>query len=301
MKANTELNRSVKQFKYDKRNLPYGHGTAIADSDVLKFLDSLKIDLIDVLETNVDKFCIEYINWIKNYNLSSILGLEQYPHLAYSNGTSESFDKFYLNNSGKRFRCFKGEYLYHELSWRNNFDWAFIEDLPLDSNDAIIISFPFSDTGNEHVHYRKVLRECEEKNINVLVDCVYYTLSRGLTVDLNYKCITDVTFSLSKTFPVAHARIGLRVTREDTDDSLFVYQKSNYNNRLGAYIGRELITEFEPTYIANKYRNKQIELCKNLEDVKPSSTVLFGIGGDRWLEYNRGTATNRLGLHKFLS
>jgi hypothetical protein len=287
-------------FKYDKRNLIYGHSTAISDPTVLQFLSSLKFNLLDSLKTSVELFCTDYVAWIKSYSLSKIIGLEQYQYVAYSNGTTESFDKFYLNNSRKRFRCFKGEYLYHELSWRNNFEWAFIEDAPLDSNDAVVISLPFSDTGGEHVDYKKVLKECEEKNINVLVDCVYYTLSKDVDVNLNFKCITDVTFSLSKTFPVAHARIGIRLSRQDTDDSLFVYQKSNYNNRLGAYIGHQLINAFEPEYIVNNYKNKQIELCNNLEDVIPSNTVLFGIGGNRWREYNRGTATNRLSFHNFL-
>jgi hypothetical protein len=287
------------QYKYDKRQLIYGHSAGIKDPEVLSFLEALKINLTEVLENTADTFCTDYLNWIKSYSPSKILGLENYPHCAYSNGTSESFDKFYLNNSGKRFRCFKGEYLYHELSWRNNCEWLYVEDAPLDNNDALVVSFPFADTGNEHSEYKKVLRECEEKNINVLVDCAYFTISKDIVVDLNFSCITDVTFSLSKTFPIAHARIGLRLTRNDTDDSLFVYQKSKYNNRIGMHIGQQLISNFAPDYILNRYREKQLQLCNDLE-VTPSQTLLFGIGGDNWQEYNRGTKTNRLSFHKFI-
>jgi hypothetical protein len=289
----------MKAYKYDKRHLIYGHSSAIRDPDVLDFLKTLKVDLTEVLEIPADNFCLAYINWIKSFKSNNILGLENFPHVAYSNGTTESFDKFYLNNNGKRFRCFKGEYLYHELSWRNNCEWLYVEDAPLEKNDALVVSAPFADTGNEHSEYRKILKECEEKNINVLVDCAYYTISSKLSVDLNFSCITDVTFSLSKTFPIAHARIGIRLSKQDTDDSLFVYQKSKYNNRLGAYIGHQLINKFSPDYIVNKYTDKQFEICKTL-NVQPSHTVLFGLGGDEWKEYYRGTETNRLSFHKFL-
>ena len=41
-------------------------------------------------------------------------------------------------------------------------------------------------------------------------------------------------------------------------------------------------------------------MCKDL-DVTPSDTVVFGIDYKGiYSEYNRGTNSNRLGLHKFL-
>jgi hypothetical protein len=107
-------------------------------------------------------------------------------------------------------------------------------------------------------------------------------------------------FSLSKTFPVAHARIGIRLTKVDDDDSLFVCDKSSYTNRLGSTLGLEFIKNFTPDYIVNKYKQTQIQFCQQL-NLKVSDTILFGIDYDnKWSEYNRGTMSNRLGLHKFL-
>ena len=36
-------------------------------------------------------------------------------------------------------------------------------------------------------------------------------------------------------------------------------------------------------------------------DVEPSDCVLFGIGDDKWNEYNRDRDTNRLSFHKYLN
>ena len=92
----------------------------------------------------------------------------------------------------------------------------------------------------------------------------------------------------------------MRLTREDDDDPLFVTNKIGYVNRISAAIGRKLLKRFGPDYIYNKYRERQLEIC-NILDVEPSNCVLFGIGGNKWYEYNRDRDTNRLSFHKYLN
>ena len=132
----------------------------------------------------------------------------------------------------------------------------------------------------------------------VLVDCVYSGACSNVDFNFNYKCITDSVFSLSKAFPVAHARIGLRLTRDDDDDLMFVYDKINYNNRIGAKLGIEIIKKYGPDYIYNKYVYQQNVLCEKL-NIVPSNTILFGLDyNNQYPEYNRGSNVNRLGLFK---
>jgi hypothetical protein len=293
----------MSKYQYDNKGLPFGHSKAINDDSVLHVLSNLKFNFADVLADNVvnKQFCFEYVNWIKASSLNTLVGIDEYKHAVFSQGTSESFDKFYLKNNKRRFRCFLGEYLYHKLAWRNGYDWCYIEDAELDANDAVIISVPFADTGCKHLETDNILSKCTELGIPVLIDCAYYSISSNITVDLTYPCITDVTFSLSKVFPVAHARIGVRLTRDDCDDLLFVYDKAEYTNRVSAALGLELIRTFPADYIVNKYKKIQETYCKQL-DICPSDTVLFGIAAQgKYPEYNRGCNTNRLGLHNFLN
>jgi hypothetical protein len=290
------------KFTNDKRLLPFGHVAAIADPEALELLSNYNPNLLEILNDNtlVNSFCKFYVDWINKSDNHNLKGLGKYQYATYSHGTSEAFDKFYMRNHTRRFRCFKTEYLYHQLAWRNDWpNWKYIEDSDLESNDAVIISIPFSDTGDKHILHDEIISRCNKLNIPVLIDCAYFSISQGLEIDLDHPCITDVTFSLSKVFPIAHARIGLRLTKVDNDDTMFVYQKSAYNNRLGAALGIEFMKYFSSSYIPAKYLNKQIEFCKFLNLV-PSKTVLFGIADRNWQEYNRGGLTNRLSLHKFL-
>lgn len=282
--------------------MPYGSSGAILDPSTLTHLENYKPNLVEVFNDSgvVERFCKSYQDWISSTSLNTYKGLDQFKYATYSNATSESFDKFYIKNNKRRFRCFKGEYVYHQITWRNSWpDWKFIEDCELDKNDAVVISYPFSDTGTKHSCHDRILQQCSNLGIPVLIDCVFSGVSYGLEFDLTYPCITDVVFSLSKIFPVAYARIGMRLTRVDDDDSMFVYQKISYNNRAGASLGEHFIKTFEVDYMCNKYRATQELFCKQL-NVCPSNTVFFGLGLDDWKEYNRGSSTNRLSFHKFL-
>lgn len=289
----------IKKNEYDKTHLKYGHSTAIADNDVVEYLKNYKPDISSVLQSpNNDEFAKTFVNWIMKSNNNITDGFEVFKHGVYSNGTTEAFEKFYWNNQDKRLRFFKGEYLYHKIAWRGR-NWKFLDNGDLDRNDAVIISLPFADTGSKHINMDYVLNSCDKLDIPVLIDGCYFGISSGMEYNFKHKCITDITFSLSKVFPATHARIGIRFTKHDTDDLLFVAHKHLYTNRLGADLGIKLMNTFSADYIFDKYRNKQLNICRQL-NVQPSDTVLFGIGGDTWHEYNRGGTTNRLSFHKFL-
>jgi hypothetical protein len=279
----------------DKRSLPYGGSFAIMDPTIISSLPVMD-------QADSKTFCQKYLEWIASTKLNNLVGLSRYPYAAYSNGTTEAFDKFYMKNNKRRFRCFRGEYVYHQISWRTNWpDWKFLEDSPVLANDAVVISLPFSDTGNEHIQMKQVLKLCSILNVPVLIDCVYFGVCSNINFDFNYDCITDITFSLSKAFPLAYARVGMRLTKVDDDDALLMLHKIEYTNRIGAAIGIPLMEQYSPDYIVTKYRKQQIDLCNKL-DIEPSNTVLFGIDkNNKYPEYNRGGSTNRLGLYRHLN
>ena len=282
----------------DNRAMNFGSAFAIEDVNTTKVLEE-PLDLQCLKDDKIiDSFLCKYDLWIKSSTLNKFIGLDNYKHRCYSLGTSEAFDKFYMKNAKRRFRCFKGEYMYHKLSWRDKFEWDWLDDKPLSKTDAVVISLPFADTGNKHINYEQLLEQCCEINVPVLVDCAYFGICRDINFNLDYDCITDITFSLSKTFPVAYARIGMRCTKIDDDDSMFVYSKVNYNNKIGALLGIKYFERFTPDYITEKYVDKQLNFCNTI-GVNPSKTVLFGIDyKHKFDEYNRGGDSNRLSFHK---
>jgi hypothetical protein len=247
-----------------------------------------------------ERFLDKYYSWIRTTKLNTFIGLDNFKAKAFSNGTTEAFDKFYLRNSKRRLRYFKGEYMYHIASGAAFFDdMSAMEDDTLKENDVLVVSFPFADNGGEHPKLKETLGRCDELGIPVLIDCCYFGLCGGLTFDFSHKCITDITFSLSKDFPVQFLRIGMRLTRTDDDDPLFVYNKNKYVNRLGAAVGLELLNIFSPDYNYGTYRSTQESFCETL-GVDPTPCVIFANSKEKFPEYNRGTEQNRLCFSKYL-
>lgn len=288
------------------KTLPYGGAQYVVNGDREKFIHDSIIKAANnrcLWDTDLQRtFLDEYYSWIQNTTLNIITGIADFKVKAFSQGTTEAFDKFYLKNSSCRLRYFKGEYMYHQVAGRQYFDYmaAFIEDGALEKNDCVVISLPFSDTGREHPRMREVLEECTRLNIPVMLDFAYLGICSGITFDLTYPCITDVTFSLSKTFPVPHLRIGMRLTRQDDDDALMVMNKTSYTNRLGMSVGLDLIRTWSVDFIPTHYKAAQERLCEEL-GVEPSNSVIFGIDrNNQYPEYNRGGQTNRLCFAKIL-
>ncbi len=113
----------------------------------------------------------------------NIHGIERFTHLAYANGTTEVFDKFYQRHNNKRLRLWRGEYFYHQIQARELFkDWAWIEDGDILENDVVAVSMPFSDTGGIPHGYQCVMEQCEQLNVPVMIDMAYVNLSKVLTL-----------------------------------------------------------------------------------------------------------------------
>lgn len=284
--------------------LPYGSIHPVSNPD-------LELELADIINLVNEEDCLNdadihnkflncYRSWILETRNNTIRGINSFQAAAFSNGTTEAFDKFYLKHVSRRLRYFRGEYMYHTAIGKHYFkEVAYIDDQPITENDVVVISFPFANTGGEHPNYLNTIIECNKLQVPVLIDCAYINIAGGLKFDFDYPCIQEIVFSLSKAFPVGHLRIGMRLTKHDNDDPLFVYNKNRYVNRFSAAVGLKLIERYDPDYNYNTYRNQQLSFCREL-GVDPSPTVVFGTSKTLYPEYNRGGAENRLCFSKYL-
>ena len=286
--------------------LPLAPAQCVVDSTKELFVQQKIIDAARENCLNDSTVLPNYLDayrlWINSTTLNSVTGLDQYPVAAITAGTSESFDKFYLKHNGSRFRCFQGEYLYHRLSWQHQrVTWRYLGDEPIRSGDAVVISLPFADTGDMHPLYNKqLLDQCQALNVPVLLDCAFFGICANIDFDFLHPAITDVCFSLSKTFPVSTLRIGIRFTRQDDGDSLLIYNNTQYINRFAASVGLKLLKSQSPDEIYQRYAKQQHIWC-HTHNLVPSNTVIFGIDHEHQFDqYNRGMEhTNRLCFSKY--
>ena len=246
--------------------------------------------------TLIPTFENKFTKWIQNNSLNKCDGLENY-QADISQGATQAFDSFYINHANKNIKMFIGEYLYHIVVRKNlNKPYSFIKSTnDLNPGDALILSVPFCDTGNDIPDLNEILNVCNEKDIPVLLDCAQYTIAQGLNINLNFNCIDTITFSLSKTFPIAHARVGMRYTKHGFQDGQKLHSNINYDNRISAGIGLHFINKFPSDYIWLKYK-KTYNKFVNALGLKQSQTILFADGDNQWKEYGRRDILQSYGL-----
>jgi hypothetical protein len=289
--------REIELYKMDIDK--FRGGRAIPDLQVKWFWGNIDVSQLSVIITHTKNYAKNFIDtfeeWIRGSKLNNIKGLDKYEHKSFIAGTSQGFDSFWMRHHDKRFRCFKGEFFYHKANWKKFHKWEYIGSIDIDSNDAVVISYPFSDYGKEHPKMRVILDVCEERKVPVLIDCAYYVIARDLNFDFSeYTCIEDITFSLSKGFYQANKlRAGIRYSRYFRDDNIDIMNEWNQINHLGAYLGTKLLEEFPSDYAMNLFRERQLEYCEE-HNLTPSDCVPFAFGGDEYVDLNRGTVVNRL-------
>ncbi len=287
----------------DLKDKPFGGAYSVHDLETCQTRDDAVKEYISN-QSHLDdeeiksKFVQTYKQWMFAVH-PNIKGWEDYNELCFTQGTTESFSQFYLRfRENKRLRLAKGEYFYNQMMkglwYKEKFAW--LDEDEIKPNDVVLISVPFSNTGAVPDYLETLLTECDKNNVPVMLDLAYVSLSVNQEVDLTHKCIEYVVSSLSKVFPVELYRIGIRMQRKKFEDQLYVINEKNYNyiNVLSAYVGTKLMETYPADYIYNKYRQKQLDMCGQL-NVEASPCVYFGIDTkEQFQDYNRGTPTNRL-------
>ena len=297
----------MNDYKYDG---PLNGGYAIQDTQITwelrDFCESTyewrEFFTADGITDHSEKFLTTFNRWIRKTRLNVIKGLDAFPYATQTNGTSEAFQMFLQRHSDKNFKFFKGDFMMHKVASNNmNANWEWIYNYgQIKKGDAVIISCPFSDTGTEPNDLNMMLEWCSENNVPVLVDMAYFGMCYGISVNLDYPCVEEVTFSLGKTFPIIGARAGMRLQRVQHDDAVLFANQHGIVNNFGAMIGQYAMECWGPDYIAEKYMKAQLIVCNKLE-LKPTNCVIFGLSNKvEDHKFNRGNDLTRLCISKLL-
>jgi hypothetical protein len=259
----------------------FSSGNSIKDPEVIEYIQTLKLSDFLLDPWSVQKFEHDFPFWIKNCNNYRLNNFELFKYIGFSAGTQESFLNYYLMNTKKRFRVFKGDYWWHMDIWtKTGIDWQYIENDDIKENDVCICSYPFALIGDKHPHFDWLVNECNRKNVKLLVDFIYLPNSMdAVDIDLSADCIKEITFSFSKTFPVQSAKIAVRMLKEKPQDPMQMSNDENICNRLSAGLAHKIIQQFPVDFMVRKYKDQQTYWCDKL-GLKQTKVVHFGLGDD---------------------
>lgn len=289
---------------------PLNGGYAIQDAHITNELEDfcrstyewLGFFAADGVTEHSKLFIAEFNKWIRSSKLNNIQGLDAFPHVTQTNGTSEAFSMFMQRHSDRRFKFYKGDFMMHKVASNNiGATWKWIHSQEeVTVGDAVIVSCPFSDTGSKLKDLDMLLEACSKLKVPVLIDMAYFGMCYNIDIDLDMPCIEEVTFSLGKTFPIIGARAGIRLQREVIDDAVLFANQHGIVNNFGAMVGQFAMEAWGPDYIPNKYMKDQLLVCNRLE-VKPTNCIIFALSNkEEHKQFNRGNELTRLCISKLL-
>ena len=273
----------------------------VVDSKIREFIENINPST-DLYNENIQSEFIEnFYKWICSSKLNNLTGLNEFTNRKLVAGTAQAFDHWYWRHQHKRFRFFKGEFMYHSAVLKHGGFWEYIDDAIIENNDALIISVPFSDYGRQHPELENLLNECNYRNIPVLLDFAYYPCTKNIQLNLSdYHCVETLTFSMSKAFyGCEFLRVGMRLERKDTDDGIDVFNSVEMINRISLSIANKLISNYSVDHNWNTYADLYAQVCE-INNLAHTDCIMFGLGGENYSDYNRGTEVNRVCISELI-
>lgn len=245
-------------------------------------------------EVSVEQYAHYFKNWIQDSENKQILGLSDFQFSDFAQGTSHVFDHFVIKHANRQIVYFAGEFQYHRCISKNIKHRLLHKVEDLTAEHALLISFPFSDTGNQHQRFIQILETCNFLNIPVCLDLAYWGIAKDLKINLQqYPCISEIACSLSKPFwKLETHRVGIRFSKEYLDDGISMLNEVKMANSFSMSLGVWFMNKFNNSYNWRRYGDRYYDVCDKM-NLKTTNTVIFGLGDkSRHLDYNRGLENN---------
>lgn len=224
-------------------------------------IKKIKHDFFQQPQKNISKAeFIEFAShWFLSTKLNSIKGIEQFPHVDITIGCTNFIENICLKNKWN-VQVLPDEYSYYALMGKTHTNVGQFEPkIPL------IVSMPNWRHG-KHNNWQDILNECQEKQIDIHLDCAWLTASKDIDIDLTHPCIKSVGMSISK-YIGSWNRVGLRWSKSRTIDSItLLNEREKYNETLtscGYHVMRNLPRDYGWNTYGEKY--KKIVQDNNLE------------------------------------
>jgi len=278
---------------------PKRRGLWNARPEVVNFLKENKV-LDNVLNLpkkemlNHSSFIDTFKSYILNSKFTKVKGLDTFNEVVPCLGLTEILNEFYYQH--KNIKVLKGEYPYT----RTRTKCEFVEDSPLQKGDAFLVSIPFSASGTIHPKTYQLFKICEDLDIPVLVDCAWFGTCGDMNIDLRSSAIKQVGFSTSKAYSKFY-RAGIRFSRDlkNDSDSLFIHDRTQWLHYFNLKINEQLLKNHSADFLFEKYRDKQLKICKEL-NIIPSNCIHIGLGGEEYKHCNRDNTYNRVNIIELL-
>lgn len=213
--------------------------------------------------------------WFKSTRINNLQGWDQFPCADIILGCTHYIESIVIKYGWDGFQILPEDYAYYGLMGKFGVDVG-----NLAPNVPLLISLPNWKYSDLRPEWNAVLRECEEKNIDIHIDMAWIITAKDIEIDLSHPNIKSFAMSMSK-YNMEWNRIGLRWSKQRTMDSITIFNHyyGNVNNgtvSCGAYMLKNIPRD----YVWNTYGAKYNSLCQDYDLIKTKLLHVARIPGN---------------------
>jgi len=203
------------------------------------------------------EFVDQASTWFMSTQLNNLSGHEQFPHIDIIIGCTHYIESLVSKNRWN-IQILPREYAYYSvMGHRHNEIGSLAPGVPL------IISLPNYFFGMRE-EWDTILTECEQKEIDIHVDCAWVTAAKGFNFNFDHPNIKSFAMSMSK-YGLGWNRIGLRWSRQRTMDSCTLISAQKKYNELTTACGSYMMRHIPRDYGWNTYGETVTQICEKLD------------------------------------
>jgi hypothetical protein len=234
--------------------------------------DKLRKDICipDVRDLDYEEFKKEIESHFRNTTVNQLTGFTAFPSHDIILGCQHYIDNLISKKGINGLQIFEHDYNYYKKI-NPNLKHVTLENL---SNDRpLLIAMPFPGHLGKHRRMQEILDICNEKGIEVHLDCAWLTSAFDIEFDFDQPCVHSFAMSFSKCYSLHWNKIGLRWSRrKDITDSITILNGSNAISRANLYVAKQYMNKFTVDYLIKKHRQKYFDICRDLR-LRPSHII----------------------------
>tara|TARA_Y100001937_G_scaffold28147_1_gene40623 strand:- start:133 stop:960 length:828 start_codon:yes stop_codon:yes gene_type:complete len=208
--------------------------------------------------------------WFLGTELNKLQGTEKFPCVDIIMGCTHFIESL-ASKRKWQIQILDREYAYYTVMGKQH---TSVGDLK--PGIPLVVSLPNYFHGNRP-DWKAVLNECEEKEIDIHVDCAWLTAAKDFNFNFDHPNIKSFAMSMSK-YNFTWNRIGLRWSRQRTMDSCTLISAQKKYNELTTSCGAYMMDNLPRDYGWQKYGKAVDMICHHL-DLEP--TMFFYVVKDK--------------------
>ena len=227
---------------------------------------------------NHDDFVTKASAWFKSTTINNLQGWDKFPCVDIIMGCTHFIESLASKNKWN-IQILAKEYAYYTVMGKKHTDPG-----NLQPNVPLIVSLPNYFYG-DRPEWQSVLEECEQKDIDIHIDCAWVTAAKDFNFNFDHPNIKSFAMSMSK-YNLTWNRIGLRWSRQRTMDSCSLISAQKKYNELTTACGSYMMDNISRDYGWEKYGEINQQICDKLGleptmffyVVKDKNDKLYSIG-----------------------